>query len=51
VIGWQPLILNQRAACADCQAPLARGERVFSGLSAEGPSAIFLCSDCMDERR
>ena len=51
VIGWQPLILNQRASCADCQASLARGQRAFGGLSAEGFSAIFLCSDCMDERR
>lgn len=51
VIGWQPLILNQRASCADCQAPLERGERAFAGLTAEGPSAIFLCSDCTDERR
>jgi hypothetical protein len=51
VIGWQPLILNQRACCADCQAPLVRGEQAFAGLTAEGPSAIFLCSDCTDERR
>ena len=51
VIGWQPLILNQRGSCADCQAPLARGERAFGGLTAEGFSAVLLCSDCLDERR
>ena len=51
VIGWQPIILNRRGSCADCEEELERGERAYAGTTAEGISSIFLCRDCMDGRR
>jgi hypothetical protein len=51
VLGWQPLILARAAACADCAAPLVRGERAYVGVTASGPSALTLCADCLDARR
>ncbi len=51
VIGWQPIILNRRGSCADCEEELARGQRAYAGTTAEGISSIFLCRDCMDGRR
>jgi hypothetical protein len=50
VIGWQPLILNQDKACADCEEPIERGERGFAGMTAAGLGAAYLCRDCMDAR-
>lgn len=50
VIGWQPLILNQEKACADCEEPLERGERGFAGMTGAGLGEVYLCRDCMDAR-
>jgi len=50
VIGWQPLILNQAKACADCEEPIEIGERGFAGTTAAGIGAVYLCRDCMDAR-
>jgi len=50
VIGWQPLILNQEKACADCEEPIERGDRGFAGMTAAGLGAVYLCRDCMDAR-
>jgi hypothetical protein len=51
VIGWQPMILNRRGSCADCEEALPRGERAYAGITDEGFSSILLCRDCMDARR
>jgi hypothetical protein len=50
VIGWQPLVLNQEKACADCEEPIERGERGFAGVGAAGLGEVYLCRDCMDAR-
>jgi hypothetical protein len=50
VVGWQPLILNQLKACADCEEPIEPGERGFAGMTAAGLGEIYLCRDCMDAR-
>lgn len=50
VVGWQPLILNQPKACADCEEPIERGERSFAGVTATGLGEVYLCRDCMDAR-
>ena len=51
VIGWQPLILNQRRSCADCEEAIEPGERGFAGLAESGLAGVYLCSDCTDARR
>ncbi len=51
VLGWQPLILNQQKACADCEETQERGERAFVGMTAGGVSGTYLCGDCMAARR
>ena len=38
VLGWQPLILNRRQICADCEEPLERGTRAYLGVLTGGPS-------------
>lgn len=51
VVGWQPLILNGPQACGDCERQIAKGDRAFVGLKADGLSGIYLCSVCMESRR
>ena len=51
VLGWQPLILAREGSCADCAAPLARGEQAYVGVTAAGPSSHTLCADCLNARR
>jgi hypothetical protein len=51
VVGWQALILAREAVCADCAAPLARGERAYLGVGATGTGSHTLCADCLDARR
>lgn len=51
VLGWQALVLNRDAACADCGTALARGERAFVGVGpSPGAAAAILCGDCTDAR-
>jgi len=50
VIGWQPLIMNQAKACADCEEPIETGERGFAGVTGAGIGSVYLCRDCMDAR-
>lgn len=50
VIGWQPLVLNQSGACADCARSLRRGTRAFVGVTEKGLSRNTLCRDCLQER-
>jgi hypothetical protein len=52
VLGWQPLILARDGTCAGCDAPLARGERAYLGVTGSGTaSAHTLCANCLDSRR
>ena len=51
VLGWQPLILAREGSCAGCDAPLARGERAYLGVTASGASSHTLCADCLNARR
>lgn len=50
VIGWQPLVLNQAGACADCGRSLRRGVRVFVGATESGLSRHTLCRECLEQR-
>jgi hypothetical protein len=50
VVGWQPLILNAGQQCADCGRDLLDGDRAFLGLTGGGPSAHYLCMDCLRAR-
>jgi len=50
VIGWQPLVLNQSGACADCSRSLRRGTRVFVGVTENGLSRHVLCRECLERR-
>jgi len=50
VIGWQPLVLNQSGACADCDRSLRRGVRVFVGVTEKGLSRHTLCRECLQQR-
>lgn len=51
VVGWQPLILNGPQQCSDCERQVAKGDRAFVGLKADGLSGVYLCSVCMEARR
>ena len=51
VVGWQPMILNRKQSCADCEEPLERGEEAFVGLGATGFTHRYLCSDCSEVRQ
>jgi hypothetical protein len=50
VLGWQPLVMNRRQACADCGRLLVRGDRAHLGLTQGGVSGLVLCRACMDAR-
>jgi len=50
VVGWQPLVLNQDGACADCDRRLRRGTRAFVGVTERGISRNTLCRDCLEAR-
>ena len=50
ILGWQQLILARAGCCADCSAPLSRGERAYVGVTGSGPSPVTLCADCLDAR-
>jgi hypothetical protein len=48
VLGWQPLVMNRNALCADCGVSIERGERGFVGVG--GAASPVLCRDCGDAR-
>jgi hypothetical protein len=48
VLGWQALVLNRNALCADCGVSVERGERGFVGLGGAG--SPVLCRDCGEAR-
>ena len=47
VIGYQPMVLAQDAACARCKAQLGTGDRGWLGLTTEPGPRILVCSDCV----
>ena len=48
IYGWQEIILNRAAACAQCDAPLGVGTAAYRGLRDEpGGPPVFLCSRCV----
>jgi hypothetical protein len=51
VLGWQELILARAGRCADCAAPLSRGEPAYVAVTASGASPLTFCADCLDARR
>ncbi len=50
VIGWQPLVLNQRQDCGDCGRSIPPGSRAFVGMTEKGLSRNTLCRDCLQQR-
>ena len=47
VYGWQELILNRPAMCADCSAALAGGVSAYRGLQEQPGRPVFLCGTCV----
>jgi hypothetical protein len=49
VYGFQELVLNRPANCANCGAVIARGARAYLGMSDEsdGPR-VWVCQRCLD---
>ncbi len=47
IYGWQELILNRRAECAQCDAELAAGVNAYRGLRDAPGSPVFLCTTCV----
>ena len=48
MLGWQPLVMNRNALCADCGVSIERGERGFVGVG--GAASPVLCRDCGEAR-
>ena len=42
---WNPVILNRRARCADCDREIVRGDQGYLGLG-DGPR-VWLCGRCI----
>ena len=51
IYGWQELILNRDAACAQCGARLATGDDAYRGLTDEPGPPAFLCRACIRRLR
>ena len=50
VLGWQPMLLNRVAQCADCGRQLPRGKKAFVGMTGSGLSTTVLCRRCTGAR-
>ena len=50
VLGWQPMLLNRTAECADCGRELPRGKKAFVGMTSSGLSSTLLCRRCTGAR-
>jgi hypothetical protein len=51
VWGWQEIILNRRAECAKCAAPLGVGDAAHRGLTDDPGPPAFLCRSCIRRLR
>lgn len=51
VYGWQELILNRDAECAQCATALRTGHSAHRGLSDEPRPPAFLCGACIRRLR
>jgi len=51
VYGWQEIILNRAAACAQCETGLGGGAPAFRGLRDDGGPSVFLCPACIRRLR
>jgi hypothetical protein len=51
VYGWQEIILNRAASCAQCETGLGGGAPAFRGLRDDAGPAIFLCAACIRRLR
>lgn len=51
VYGWQELILNRGATCAQCAAALRSGDPAYRGLTDEPGPPVFLCGGCIRRLR
>jgi uncharacterized protein with von Willebrand factor type A (vWA) domain len=51
VYGWQELVLNRGAACAQCATSLAAGAEAWRGLTDRPGRPVFLCHACVDRLR
>jgi hypothetical protein len=47
VLGFQPIKMNLDAPCAECAAPLHRGDDAFLGLTNLPGRHLFVCADCV----
>ena len=49
VYGFQELVLNRAASCANCGATIARGARAHLGMTDKRDAPrVWLCQDCLD---
>jgi hypothetical protein len=51
VYGWQELILNRAAECAQCDTRLAMGDTAYRGLSDDPGPPTFACRSCVRRLR
>jgi hypothetical protein len=51
IYGWQEMILNRVAECAQCAAALAIGTSAYRGLADEPGPPVFLCNNCVRRLR
>lgn len=51
VYGWQEIILNRDAACAQCDRDLRTGDAAHRGLSDDPGPPVFLCAPCIRRLR
>jgi len=49
VYGFQELVLNRTATCANCATEIARGARAHLGMTDKaGLPRVWVCQDCLD---
>ncbi|MEM7413235.1 MAG: hypothetical protein AAF430_23595 [Myxococcota bacterium] len=47
VLGWQPLLLNREARCADCGQSIERGGEAHIAVTGNGLGPDVLCATCV----
>ncbi len=51
IYGWQELILNRPAACAQCDTECLAGVTAYRGLRDQPGPPVFLCDHCIRRLR
>lgn len=49
VLGWQPMIANQRLVCTKCRKQVQKDGQAFMSVGAPGGRTIVICEECKNE--